>query len=148
MDISMKGIKEILLSKNIKPSHHRIRIFEYLMENKIHPTVEQIYSGLIDEIPTLSKTTVYNTLNLLVEADLVRVLNIDDIESRYDISTENHGHFKCEDCSKIFDFPINDVKLDTAKLSDFQVNKKNVYFVGICPRCLKNNKNHQEVING
>lgn len=143
----MKGIKEILLTKNVKPSHHRIRIYEYLMEHKVHPTVDQIYSDLIDEIPTLSKTTVYNTLKLFVDAGLVRVLNIDDIESRYDITTDNHGHFKCEACSEIFDFPIHSIKLEGSELEGFQVDTKNVYFVGICSRCLENNKNHQEVIN-
>lgn len=138
MELSIKYIKELLLNKNIKPSHHRIRIFQYLGEDENHPTVEMIYKDLIDEIPTLSKTTVYNTLKLLVEANLVKVLNIDDVESRYDITTENHGHFRCKSCGNIYDFALDSVNVSANELIDFQILEKNVYFNGICSRCLKN----------
>ena len=42
-----------------------------------HPTVDEIYQALVDHIPTLSKTTVYNTLRLLMEHGVVRMLTID-----------------------------------------------------------------------
>lgn len=147
MEMSVKYIKEKLLGKNIKPSHHRIRIFQYLALSKFHPTVEMIYNDLIDEIPTLSKTTVYNTLNIFVKANLVRVLSIDEVESRYDITTESHGHFLCKSCGKIYDFEFENISLDSSELKDFQTHEKNVYFSGICSRCFKDKKNHQEVIN-
>ena len=57
-------------------------------------TVDQIFTELHKNISTLSKTTVYNTLRVLVEAGLVRVITIEDNETRYDINIENHGHFK------------------------------------------------------
>ncbi|MCB0402432.1 MAG: transcriptional repressor, partial [Flavobacteriales bacterium] len=56
-----------LSSNNIKPSVQRIKIFEYLHENRQHPTVDTIYKDLVGHIPTLSKTTVYNTLKLFVD---------------------------------------------------------------------------------
>lgn len=138
MKLSIKYIKETLQIKNIKPSHHRIRIFQYLAEVKNHPTVEMIYKDLIDEIPTLSKTTVYNTLKLFADANLVKVLNIDDVESRYDITTENHGHFLCKSCGEIYDFTFDSLELSNNDLVDFQIQEKNVYFTGICSRCPKN----------
>ena len=135
METSVSYIKEILIGKNIKPSHHRIRIFQYLTINKIHPTVEMIYNDLIDEIPTLSKTTIYNTLNLFAKANIVRVLSIDDVEARYDISTDNHGHFRCKDCGEIYDFIFDDSGLEANELKNFQIDEKNVYFNGICSAC-------------
>ena len=65
--------------------------------------MEQIYTVLHKEIPTLSKTTVYNTLNTLIDAGLVKLITIDENETRYDIDTTTHGHFKCESCG-IYDF--------------------------------------------
>ncbi len=70
------------------------------------PTVEQFFTNFHKDIPTLSKTTVYNTVRILLEAGLVRVITIEDNETRYDIATENHGHFKCDSCGKIYDFSI------------------------------------------
>ncbi len=134
----MKDLEKELKNRNINLSYQRLKILEYLNQNHCHPTVDQIYKGLHEIIPTLSKTTVYNTLKKLVEEDLVRVINIEDNETRYDINTENHGHFKCENCGIIFDFSINMDSLVCVELEDFRVFDKNVYFKGICPQCLSN----------
>ncbi|WFA08962.1 Fur family transcriptional regulator [Tissierella sp. Yu-01] len=137
MKESIKEISKLLSEKDIRPSHQRIKILEYLMDNRIHPTVDMIYNELHEEIPTLSKTTVYNTLNLFDEVDLVTTLSIDDNEARYDIVTENHGHFICKECSEIYDFPIDMNSLFGNQLNDFNIQEKHVYFNGICPRCSK-----------
>lgn len=129
-----------LKDKKIHLSHQRLKVLEYLVVNKCHPTVDQIYSNLHSEVPTLSKTTVYNTLNLLAEAGLVRVINIEDNENRFDIITGNHGHFKCESCKNIYDFNIDIDLFDSNDLQNFSINDKNVYFKGICPQCIILNK--------
>lgn len=53
--------RDYLEKCGIKPSLQRIAIVEYLMENRIHPTADDIYHALCIQVPTLSKTTVYNT---------------------------------------------------------------------------------------
>lgn len=142
MKTSFEEIKEILKERNINLSYQRLRVLEYLTKNRNHPTVEQIFTGLQKEITTLSKTTVYNTLRILAEAGLVRVINIEDNEIRYDIEVENHGHFKCEACGTIYNFNIDIDSMTSADLRDFKINDKNIYFKGVCPRCLSNiNKN-------
>lgn len=127
-----------LKEKNIRLSHQRLKVLEYLTDNINHPTADQIYTGLHNEVPTLSKTTVYNTLNTLTEAGLVKVITIEDNEARYDINIHNHGHFKCEKCKKIYDFSIEFDKLETHELDGFQLNDKNIYFKGLCQQCLLN----------
>lgn len=127
-----------LISRKLRPSHQRIKILEYLLNQQSHPTVEQIFSDLHKEIPTLSKSTVYNTLNLFIAAKLVRLLTIEDNETRYDLLMDKHGHFKCETCGTIYDFKINIDDFIADELSDFKINEKDVYFKGVCPRCLSN----------
>ena len=127
-----------LKSKNIRLSHQRLKVLEYLSQNQVHPTADQIYMSLVKEIPTLSRTTVYSTLGALAEAGMVRVINIEDHEIRYDINVENHGHFKCEACGSIYDFPVDMSGLKSECLAGFQIRDKNVYFKGICPMCLGN----------
>jgi Fur family transcriptional regulator, peroxide stress response regulator len=138
MKIEFEDLLKRLKVKNIRLSHQRLKVLEYLTLNQCHPTVDQIYNSLHIEVPTLSKTTVYNTLNSLTEAGLVRVITIEDNETRYDIRTDNHGHFKCESCKNIFDFDIDIDKFSTYELKDFHVIDKNVYFKGLCPNCIQN----------
>ena len=134
-------IADQLKKQNIRLSPRRLKVLEYLCQNLNHPTVDQIYIVLRRSMPSLSKTTVYNTLHILLEAGLVRVINIEDNETRYDIVTKNHGHFKCEECGEIFNFKINPDSLAAEGLSGFKVIDKNVYFKGVCPKCLLDKKN-------
>lgn len=117
-----------------------MKVLEYLTKNQCHPTVDKIFTDLQKDIPTLSKTTIYNTLKILVEAGLVRVITIDDNETRYDIIVKNHGHFKCEFCGTIYNFSVDIDSLALTDLNNFKINEKNVYFRGTCPRYLSNIK--------
>lgn len=132
---SLETLKKELKKRNINPSYQRLKVLEYIIQNQYHPTVDQIFIDLQNDIPTLSKTTVYNTLKQFVQSDLVRTITIEDNEIRYDINTKNHGHFKCESCGKIYDFNVDVNLVDSIELKEFVIKEKNVYFKGICPRC-------------
>lgn len=138
MIINFENLIDELKSKKIRLSHQRLKVLEYLTTNYNHPTADQIYNGLHDEVPTLSKTTVYNTLNSLIDAGLVRAVNIEDNEVRYDINTHNHGHFKCESCGNIYDFDVDIDSFEANQLCGFEINDKNVFFKGTCKSCLIN----------
>lgn len=127
---------KILQEKNIRLSYQRLKVLEYIYKNKTHPSVVEIYNDLHSHIPTLSKTTIYNTLKIFIEANLVKVINIEDHEARYDIVTEDHGHFKCESCGLIYDFDINFDSLANENLKGFQIYEKDVFLKGICPTCV------------
>ena len=130
------------LKKNgIKPSFQRIKIFEYLVTKENHPTVEMIYKELVNEIPTLSKTTVYNTLNLFIEKKIAHTIVIEENETRYDSHMEVHGHFKCEKCGTIYDIKIDDKISKIKSLDKFQIDEQHVYYKGICDKCLQKNLN-------
>jgi len=136
MKLTHEEIAQLLLENNIKPSYQRIRIMEYLIDNRIHPTVEDIFNEVHKDVPTLSKATVYNTLHLFIDAGLLRVITIDEHETRYEIGLHDHGHFKCNSCGKIYDFDVNPECLSVPdSLNNFEISEKNVYFKGICPGC-------------
>lgn len=110
-------------------------IYEYLLKNNIHPNVDTVYSALVEKIPTLSKTTVYNTLKLFEKSGLVNSLKIDENEIRYDALRHVHGHFKCEICEEIFDFNYNHDQIKFSGLKNFEIKHKNLNLTGICPNC-------------
>jgi Fe2+ or Zn2+ uptake regulation protein len=126
-----------LLEKNIKPSVQRIKILEYLIEHRCHPTVDQIFTEVHKKIPTLSKATVYNTLHQFVNANMLRVITIEENETRYEIDLRDHGHFHCKECGLVYDFDIDiEALVPDDELDGYEVTEKNVYYYGICPRCL------------
>lgn len=128
-------IQEILKDKGIRPLDKRIMIYEYLIMRKNHPTVDMIYNDLKISSPSLSKTTVYNTVNLLLENHLIQALNIEGNELRYDADTSFHGHFKCLRCGHVYDFKIEDQQLPELPLSGFTVQHSQYQVEGICKAC-------------
>ncbi|MTI49570.1 Fur family transcriptional regulator [Sporosalibacterium faouarense] len=130
------NISEYLKSNGIKPSLQRIKIYEYLVKNKNHPTVDKVYNDLVKDIPTLSKTTIYNTFKLFMEKKIVTIITIEENETRYDADTNLHGHFKCEVCGEVYDFAIDDILIRKDILKEFEVDERHLYFKGKCKNCL------------
>ncbi len=130
-------LTEVLSAKGIRPSYQRLKVLEYLHKHLIHPTAEQIYSALHEEIPTLSKMTIYNTVKVLEEAGLINSLLIDN-ETRYDAHLDDHGHFRCSVCGQIVNFEINTCDIPIRGLNDYTITTRDVIFKGVCPSCLKN----------
>jgi len=130
------NVGDYLKENKIKPSFQRIKVYEYLVEKKNHPTADTIYKALIDKIPTLSKTTIYNTLKLFVEQNIVSVIKIEDNETRYDADTSSHGHFKCKTCGEVYDFSYDNSNLNIKNLKHFKIEETHLYVNGICAHCL------------
>lgn len=124
---------------NIKPSYLRIKVLEYLLAKKNHPTVDMIFNELAKEIPTLSKTTIYNTLKLFTDNKIVKIVTIENNEVRYDADISEHGHLKCEKCKKIYDFRIQIPNTNIDGLDGFEITEKEINFKGTCQECLKTN---------
>ena len=137
--MSFDKISRTIAQAGITPSVQRIKILEYLHECQCHPTADKIFSELKNRSLGISKATVYNTLNLFAKKGLVRVLITQDNENRFDILTHDHGHFVCDECGKIFDFDIDidkTVKVLSGSLDDYWVNQKDIYFKGVCKKCI------------
>lgn len=132
---------DYLINYNVKPSVQRIAIMDYLLKHRTHPCVDEIYMALSKEMPTLSKTTVYNTLKLFVDHGAALMLTIDEKNACFDADVSPHAHFLCKKCGRIFDIPCsNEVqKIDGIDMNGFQVDEIHQYYKGICPHCRKNN---------
>ena len=136
---NVKQLSDYLLKYDIKPSFQRVKILQRLIDKKDHPTVNQIYSDLIMQIPSLSKTTVYNTMNLFIKHKVIRAVNSDSNEARYDIASSSHGHFLCIKCANIYDFDIQEnVDFSFLQEEGNQIQSLDITIKGICKNCLKN----------
>jgi Fe2+ or Zn2+ uptake regulation protein len=133
----MNTFKEILENKGISPSYSRMRIYAYFEQENHHPTIDEIYQALKPELPTLSKTTVYNTLNLFNEKGLTECVITESLEQRYELVNHKHSHFKCNECGEIYDIPYIKPNYDMKELSGFIVSNDIVTLTGICVTCQK-----------
>ncbi|GAP72570.1 Fur family transcriptional regulator [Candidatus Symbiothrix dinenymphae] len=121
----------------VKPSVQRMAIMKYLVDHPVHPTVDMIFHALFPAMPTLSKTTVYNTLKLLSEEGVVHSIDIDEKNVRYDGDISPHAHFKCKGCGAIIDLHIEmpDNK-HIANFSDLKIDECQLYYKGYCKNCI------------
>lgn len=136
---------EYLLNYHIKPSVQRIAIMDYLLKHHTHPCIDEIYVALCTDIPTLSKTTVYNTLKLFVEHGAARMLTIDERNACFDGDTSVHAHFQCKICGKITDVPFHHLEesedMKHLRENGYQIDEIHRYYKGVCPNCIPSNKN-------
>lgn len=98
-----------------------------------------IFSDLYVSMPTLSRTTVYNTLKLLVEEKAIQMITIDEKNARYDADTSLHAHFRCKGCGEIFDVPV--LGMDAVRVQAdgrFEMDDIQLYCRGYCSKCKEN----------
>lgn len=126
-----------LTDHGVKPSAQRIAIMQYLMTHFTHPTVEDVYQGLSEKLPTLSRTTVYNTLRMLSEHNAALMLTIDDHHVCYDGNTSPHVHFICRECGRVLDLMDEQPPLMEGKriVGNCLVDEAQLYYKGLCPEC-------------
>lgn len=141
MDSSSDYLLKKLSQKNLRFSFQRMKILEYLYQHESsHLDAEEIYEALSRVIPGLSKTTIYNTLHTFQKAELIQAVDIENSETRYELSASRHGHFICKQCGGIHDFEVDMDAIVVKELSQFQIEEKDVYFRGLCPDCLRTQK--------
>jgi Fe2+ or Zn2+ uptake regulation protein len=100
------------------------------MQSKEHPTVEMIFNALLPEMPSLSRTTVYNTVELFKEVGLVQVLDFGRGVLRYDADLSPHSHFECERCGAVYDLDISLKIFQRRCLGDSKCIRRIFMFLG------------------
>ena len=134
----------LLKTHDLKVTHQRLSILEYIDNHRIHPTADTIYTILKKNNPSLSRTTVYNTLEILSDTGIIQQLTICPTECRYDMSSEMHHHFICKKCHTVYDieFSCPNVKTLKEKASDqgHQIQEIHGYFKGLCNKCIQKRK--------
>ncbi|MDY6318289.1 MAG: transcriptional repressor [Prevotella sp.] len=125
-----------LVSRDIRPSLQRLAIMKFLLANRTHPTVEDVYKGLYQKIPTLSRTTVYNTLRMFYEKGAAQMITIDEHRVCYDGDLHPHVHFFCYHCEKVYDLMDEEAPVQyRGDINGFLVKDSQLYYRGICPKC-------------
>lgn len=97
-------IEGALREKRVRPTTHRVRIAQYVLCEADHPTAEQVHAWALENITKVSLATVYNTLNTLVAAGLLRMVHIPESDKTvFDHNVVDHFHFLDEKTGRLYD---------------------------------------------
>ena len=139
MDEIIKRLKD----KGITLTPQRIAIIEYMMNNKNHPTADEIYNAIKKKYWTISVATVYSTLELLEELGEIQKIYTDS-SARYDWNKKPHHHFICRKCGKIYDIEDEFTEIcpiiSVIKEQGYKIESIKAYFYGLCPKCANEGK--------
>jgi Fe2+ or Zn2+ uptake regulation protein len=127
----MKAVIERLNQHGIQPTPQRIAVAQFVLNTDTHPTADEVLAKVRESCPTLSRATVYNTLNLFVEKGLLKPQPLRDGSVAFDAHIDPHHHFIDEESGKVFDVPWDAVKVtgeDT--LEEFEVREYQVVLRG------------------
>lgn len=132
----MKDIAKKFAENGIKASMPRIAIYKYLSSTKSHPSADMVYNALHESMPSLSRTTIYNTLRMLCDNGLARMVSVEDEDMRFDADVSTHIHFKCSKCGKIIDIYENPLESKNFLSQDIaSVESMQIVLTGICKDC-------------
>ena len=127
-----------LRERGITLTIQRYAILEFLQDNKSHPTAEEIYQALRKNFPTISRATVYNTLELLKGMGIIQEINIERYKAHYDYRIEPHHHFLCRRCDRIYDVELNECPIpNTDRVNGHRVDELKLHIIGVCSECLR-----------
>ena len=105
------NLAEVLRGHDISPTHQRIEIAHAIFSRGEHLAADQILTLANDRAAETSKATVYNTLNLFLEKQLIREVIVDPSKVFYDPNTTPHHHFYNVDTGALTDIDARDIRV-------------------------------------
>jgi len=136
--ISFEGTIQKLRSEGFKLTPQRLAVIRYMLGNTEHPSALKIHKELKRRYPTLSFSTVYNTLSTLEQINEVQSLHVFDDFLNYDPNTIAHIHFFCKECGIISDIMLDgraDIAFPREELDGNRIDSTLLVFKGTCKRC-------------
>ncbi len=101
----MSSIRELFAGRGLRCTAQRRALYEALLRDNSHPTAEELYRRVKQQMSRLSLATVYNTLEVLCKVGLARKLPTNNGRCRYDADTSEHLHVCFRDDGVIEDLP-------------------------------------------
>lgn len=139
-DDARTALEARLRGAELRLTPQRFAVLEYLGRAAGHPTADEIATEINRRFPRASRATVYNTLNALRDAGLVReVSHGDEAAARYESNVEPHHHFVCRLCGRLEDVPAGAFAAPEGLRLEggHEVESYEVVLRGVCGACGK-----------
>src|ERR1035437_1475450 len=107
-------LDEFIRRKGLRRTGQRDRIVQAAFAKDEHFTAEELFARVRKSRSNISRATVYRTLGLLVEAGLLRAIDLGDDHTTYDpnfLDKPSHNHLVCIDCGRVVEFEDTHIEL-------------------------------------
>ncbi len=139
----------LLKERGNRVTLQRRAILKTIEEQGRHLSADEIFHLARNQVPRLSLSTVYRTLDLLKELELVRELRLGDDHYRYEAQSDQHQHLVCLECGKVIEFRcihLGNVHDQLARRYDFEITGSRVELLGYCDACCRERKKQLDSI--
>ncbi len=120
-------------------TEQRAAVYRFLSSTDMHPTADEVFLTVRNQVPVISLATVYKSLETLVSCGLAQKLTFGEGCARYDGRTDPHHHARCLSCERIVDvpgsLPPEDVRELDQETDGFTVTGYRLEFTGYCSGC-------------
>jgi len=132
----MSNFSNMLREHNLKATPQRLAIMD-IISGYGHINIDTLYEEVKKKFNSISLATIYKNINAMSKNLLLLEVKVPNEKSVYEIAKNRHSHIMCTECGS-----ITDVEVDIDKISDnishqydFQINKSDLVFSGICKNC-------------
>jgi Fur family peroxide stress response transcriptional regulator len=126
---------EMLRDVGLVPTIQRLAVLRCLRKTKQHPTADQVLSTVRRRFPSISRATVYNTLDALTKTGMILRLHVEPTVARYDADLAPHAHFHCRVCRKVYDMEGKTSRTVDVNSDGHLVELITTYAYGVCASC-------------
>jgi Fe2+ or Zn2+ uptake regulation protein len=123
-----------LRKAGLRATAPRVAILAAIDGDRSHPSAEDVLARVRRSRPGISFTTVYSTLEALVDRGLLARVTSDPARVRFDTVTERHDHLVCDGCGRIEDLPRKREPA-TLKRRGWRVTRTETEYHGLCGAC-------------
>jgi len=136
-----KPMLAILREHGVRLTAQRALILEDLFHHPGHCTAEEIFGRVSELLPGLNRATVYRTLELLQQAQVVTAFNGRDGITVYELmgdAAHHHHHLRCRRCNTEISLeagPVEALKAEIQQRYGFKADLDHLYINGLCAQC-------------
>lgn len=133
-----RTFREVCVEHGIAVTHQRQVLYEVMQGMEGHPSPEEVYARVKEQVPSISLATVYKNIHLFVESGVFRKMSVHHGSVRVEMNEEAHHHLVCSKCKSIADIGEQDLELMPKRSrlrGGFLVERYAVDVIGVCAQC-------------
>ena len=139
LDVVRGCYLDYLRERNLRQTQERLSVFEAVYDTADHFDADELFLRLKREEGTVSRATVYNTLELLVDCNLVVRHQFGNKQAKYERSYSfwQHDHLICEECNHLFEFcdpRIQSIRDMVTEIFGLEISRHSLNMFGHCRR--------------